>query len=121
MKHLGKFLKESLENKHLVKKDIAQKAGISYGYLTVIFNRSSMDCQLWENLCNAANLDAGCVFDLKNHPQEEEKSQSLTETISSLKAQLADKERIIVEKERIITLLQEMRPHGTGTATEQHL
>ena len=115
MKHIGKLLKKHIEDNHLKKGEIAAQAGISYNYLSTVFKKDSIDADLLERLCVAAGLHPGIVFDV---PEQVNKSFSdiMAKTIlgnasvqinqnENLRELLAEKERIIAEKERTIQIL----------------
>lgn len=115
MKHIGQLLKKHIEDNHLKKGQIAAQAGISYNYLSTIFKQSSCDADLLERLYVAAGLHPGIVFDV---PEQVNKSFSdiIAQTIlgnasvqinqnENFRELLAEKERIIEEKERTIQIL----------------
>lgn len=115
MKHIGQILKNHIENNHLKKGHIAAQAGISYNYLSTIFKQSSCDADLLERLYVAAGLHPGIVFDV---PEQVNKNLSdiYAQTMlgnasiqinqhENLRELLAEKERIIAEKERTIQIL----------------
>lgn len=115
MKHIGKILKEHIESHRLVKGEVAKQVGISYNYLSTIFKQPSLDAGLLEKLCVAIGLHPSEVFDV---PEEiETRYQDIwAKTLlgnakveinenENLRALLAEKERIIEEKERTIQIL----------------
>lgn len=115
MKHIGKLLKKHIEDNHLKKGQIAAQAGISYNYLSTIFKQESIDAELLERLFVAAGLHPAIVFDV---PEQVSKNFSdiIAQTIlgnasvnisqnENLRELLAEKERIIAEKERTIQIL----------------
>lgn len=115
MKHVGKILKKHIEDNHLKKGQIAAQAGISYNYLSTIFKQESIDADLLERLFVAAGLHPAIVFDV---PEQVSKNFSdiIAQTIlgnasvnisqnENLRELLAEKERIIAEKERTIQIL----------------
>lgn len=115
MKHVGKLLKKHIEDNHLKKGQIAAQAGISYNYLSTIFKQESIDAELLERLFVAAGLHPAIVFDV---PEQVSKNFSdiIAQTIlgnasvnisqnENLRELLAEKERIIAEKERTIQIL----------------
>lgn len=115
MKHIGQILKKYLEDNHLKKGQIAAQAGISYNYLSTIFKQESIDAKLLERLFVAAGLHPAIVFDV---PEQVSKNFSdiIAQTIlgnasvnisqnENLRELLAEKERIIAEKERTIQIL----------------
>lgn len=115
MKHIGSVLKEYIESHKLVKGQVAKKAGISYNYLSTIFKQESIDANLLERLCVAIGLHPSVVFDV---PEEIESNYQdiWAKTVlgnakveinanENLRALIAEKERIIEEKERTIRIL----------------
>lgn len=115
MKHVGQLLKKHIEDNHLKKGEIAKTAGISYNYLSTIFKQPSCDADLLERLYVAAGLHPAIVFDV---PEQVSKNFSdiIAQTIlgnasvnisqnENLRELLAEKERIISEKERTIQIL----------------
>lgn len=115
MKHVGQLLKKHIEDNHLKKGQIATQAGISYNYLSTIFKQASCDADLLERLYVAAGLHPGIVFDV---PEQVSKTfsdiyaQTMLGNASvqinqneNLRELLAEKERIIAEKERTIQIL----------------
>ncbi len=115
MRHIGQLLKKHIEDNHLKKGQIAAQAGISYNYLSTIFKQPSCDADLLERLYVAAGLHPAIVFDV---PEQVTKSFSdiMAQTIlgnasvqinqnENLRELLAEKERIIAEKERTIQIL----------------
>lgn len=120
MKHVGQLLKKHIEDNHLKKGEIAKTAGISYNYLSTIFKQPSCDADLLERLYVAAGLHPGIVFDV---PEQVNKNFSdiIAQTIlgnasvqinqnENLRELLAEKERIIAEKERTIQILMGNTP-----------
>lgn len=115
MKHIGKILKEHIESHRLVKGEVAKQVGISYNYLSTIFKQPSLDAGLLEKICVAIGLHPSEVFEV---PEEiETRYQDIwAKTLlgnakveinanENLRALLAEKERIIEEKERTIQIL----------------
>lgn len=115
MKHVGQLLKKHIEDNHLKKGQIAAEAGISYNYLSTIFKQQSCDANLLERLYVAAGLHPAIVFDVPEHVNKNF-SDIIAQTIlgnasvqisqnENLRELLAEKERIIAEKERTIQIL----------------
>lgn len=115
MKHVGQILKKHIEDNHMKKGDVATAAGISYNYLSTIFKQESIDAKLLERLFVAVGLHPAIVFDV---PEQVSKNYSdiMAQTIlgnasvqinqnENLRELLAEKERIIAEKERTIQIL----------------
>lgn len=115
MKHVGEILKKHIEDNHLKKREIAAQAGISYNYLSTIFRQSSIDAGLLERLFVAVGLHPAIVFDVPDNVSKNF-SDIIAKTIlgnasvnisqnENLRELLAEKERIIAEKERTIQIL----------------
>ena len=43
MKHLGQLLKKHIETNNIKKRDVADAVGITYNYLSTVFNKPSFD------------------------------------------------------------------------------
>lgn len=122
MKHLGQLLKKHVETNNIKKRDVANAAGISFNYLSTLFNKPSMDCELWEKLCVATGLNPATAFD---RPVGGNKSYSdiqahtvvgpATVMIGAEQKPLLD---LLAEKERLIQVLLAASGLKIGTKTE---
>lgn len=63
MKNIGKELKKFIEEKHLVKKDLAAELGITPTYLSAIMRKESIDCMLLDRICNIIGVSPSYFFD----------------------------------------------------------
>ena len=109
MKHLGQLLKKHIEANKLKKRDISDAVGITSNYLSTIFKKETMDCELWEKLCRATGINPALAFDV---PETGNKSYSdiyaqtilgpATVTIGAEQKTLLD---LLAEKERLIQVL----------------
>lgn len=123
MKHLGQLLKKHVETNNIKKRDVANAAGISFNYLSTLFNKPSMDCELWEKLCVATGLNPATAFD---RPVGGNKSYSdiqahtvvgpATVMIGAEQKPLLD---LLAEKERLIQVLLAASGLKIGTKSEQ--
>lgn len=123
MKHLGQLLKKHVETNNIKKRDVANAAGISFNYLSTLFNKPSMDCELWEKLCAATGLNPATAFD---GPVGGNKSYSdiqahtvvgpATVMIGAEQKTLLD---LLAEKERLIQVLLASSGLKIGTKSEQ--
>ena len=123
MKHLGQLLKNHIEANNMKKRDVANAVGITFNYLSTVFNKPSIDCALWERLCNATGLSPASVFD---GPAAGNKSYSdihaqtfvgpATVNIGAEQKTLLD---LLAEKERLIQVLMAASGLKIGTKTEQ--
>ena len=122
MQHLGKLLKTHVEANGLKKRDIADAAGISYNYLSTIFNKSNFDCELWEKLCKASGLNPCCAFGASDgcKTYSDIYAQTVlgpaTVTICTEQKALLD---LLAEKERLIQVLLAQSGLKIGTPSEQ--
>ena len=116
MKHLGQLLKKHIETNNLKKRDVAVAAGISYNYLSTLFNKETMDC---------SGLNPAIAFDI---PVGGNKSYSdiqahtvvgpATVMIGAEQKTLLD---LLAEKERLIQVLIAASGLNIGTKSEQSL
>lgn len=116
MKHLGEILKKHIEANALKKQDVAIKANITPNYLSTIFNNEDMDCSLWERLCLASGLNPAVGFETESTSSKYYSDISAQTVLGSASVTigneqkimmelLAEKERVIAEKERTIQIL----------------
>ncbi len=115
MKHVGEIIKKHIEDNHLKKREIADKVGITYNYLSTIFKQPSISCDLLEKICLAIGLHPAVVFDIpddmKNHYHDIWANAILGSAQVQINANdklqdlLAEKDRLIAEKERTIQIL----------------
>lgn len=115
MKHIGQTLKKHIESHRLVKGDVARDAGISYNYLSTIFKQPSVDANLLERLCVAAGLHPAVMFDVPEEMNSKfediwaktliGKAQVQINENDRLRELIAEKDRVIAEKERTIQIL----------------
>lgn len=115
MKDIGKTLKDYIEQNQLVKKHIAEQAGISVNYLSTIFKQKTVDAALLERLCLAAGIHPAVMFDVPEELNSKfkdiwaktliGKAQVQINENDSLRELIAEKDRVIAEKERTIQIL----------------
>lgn len=122
MEHLGKLLKNHIEANKLKKRSVADAVGISYNYLSTLFTKNSMDCELWEQLCIATKLNPGVAFGssatTKNYSDIYAQTVHGAATVTIGTEQKALME-LLAEKERLIQVLLAQSGLKIGTATEQ--
>jgi len=63
MKHIGHELFNIIEQKKLVKKEIAERVGITPVYFSSIMHKSSIDAELLEKICKAMGISPSYFFD----------------------------------------------------------
>lgn len=123
MKHIGSYLFSFIDDRKLVKKDIANAIGMNPSQFNQLRHRPSIDCAVYEKICNAIGISPSGVFesdtnstyridDINNVSYNGNVNMSvgdcsphLANLLDAKEKQLADKERIIAEKERMIAYL----------------
>lgn len=115
MKHVGQILKNHIEKNKLVKRQIAEAVGISQNYLSTLFTKPTFDAELVEKLFVAVGLNPAVIFDVSEALSKQFSDISARTLLGnasvaigaddSLRAILAEKERMIAEKERTIKIL----------------
>lgn len=116
MKHVGNELNRIITEKHLEKKSIAEYVGINPSYFIQMLQRSTMDAEKLEKICKYMGISPCYFFD--DWPSEKytvgeianqiligDAAVNVRDASKNLASQLADKERIIAEKERLIRVL----------------
>ena len=123
MKHLGQLLKKHIETNNIKKRDVADAAGITYNYLSTLFNKETMDCALWEKLCAGAGINPAVAFEGfsgggKNYSDIQANTfvGPATVTIGEDQKVLLD---LLAEKERMIQVLLATSGIEIGTKKEQ--
>ncbi|WP_304761377.1 hypothetical protein [Duncaniella muris] len=124
MRHLGQLLKNHIETNNLKKRTISDAVGITSNYLSTLFNKESMDCELWEKLCLATGLNPAVAFDTHytgNKNYSDIHAQTVlgpaTVMIGAEQKPLLD---LLAEKERLIQVLLASSGLKIGTETGQH-
>ena len=116
MNHLGHLLKKHIETNNIKKRDVANDADITFNYLSTLFNKSTMDCALWEKLCVAVGLNPASAFDVSvggNKSYSDIQAHTIVGPATvmigaernALLDLIAEKDRMIAEKERTIQIL----------------
>ena len=106
MQHFGNLLKHHMESHGLKKTDVAQAAGITVNYLSVIFGKSTVDSALLEKLCIAAGLPISAVFEPNSYITAKDSAFTLhgNATYNSIGENLY--KQLLAEKERYIRNLE---------------
>lgn len=116
MKNFGRELYRIIEEKRLIKKDIAEKIGISPAYFSQLMNKESFDPQTLEKICLAIGVSPGYMFDdwtsekytigeINNQAIIGDATVNVGANKEGIEKLLSEKERIIEEKERLIQIL----------------
>jgi len=63
MKHIGNEIKRLIEQKHLVKKEIADALGYTPTALSGIMRKESIDCALLVKICDVIGVSPTSFFD----------------------------------------------------------
>ncbi len=122
MKHVGQLIKNYIETNHLKKRDVANAVGISYNYLSTIFTRPSIDCELLEKLCKATGMTTGAFFDDGGGSSKVLSDIHQQTIVGSPTISLNDPATLMAllsEKERTIQILMSAKGFENGTKSEQ--
>lgn len=103
MKHLGNEIKRLIDEKHLVKKDIADALGYTPTGLSAILRKQSIDCALLVRICEIIGVSPAIFF-------QDGDSPSVTQPTAKEYATLL---QLLSEKERTIQIL--LAQNGTKT------
>lgn len=107
MKHIGNELFSIIEQKKLVKKELAEQIGITPVYFSAIMKKDSIDAELLEKICKAIGVSPAYFFD--DYPSSKNVIGDVSNTailgnasinisqgeVELLKSMLEDKERTI--------------------------
>lgn len=63
MKKIGPELDRIITDKGIIKKNVAEKLGITPTYLSRLLKSDSMDCQMLENICTIIGVSPSLFFD----------------------------------------------------------
>ncbi len=114
MKPIGPIIKKYIEERKMVKGEVAKKVGITYNYLSTIFQKDTLDAAMLERLCVATGLHPMTFFecgkegetvsysDIKAKANIGNAEVKIHHNSTDYDRALADKERIIEEKNRLI-------------------
>lgn len=125
MKHIGEEIHRIIEHKHLVKKIVAEKCGMTYANLANIKRKSTIDCQLLETICKAIDVSPSYFFDdyKENNKIGDVNTNvgigSATVNISQGEVQML--RQMLEEKERTIQILMRAKGLEIGTETGQNM
>ena len=131
MKPIGPIIKRYIEEKGLRKGEVAKKVGITYNYLSTIFQKDTLDATMLERLCIAIGLNPSMFFevpdggeivhysDIHARTQIGSAAVNINHSSDNLRALLEEKNRIIEEKERTIQILLAASGLEIGTKTGQ--
>lgn len=120
MKNIGNELKRLIEEKRLVKKDLAAELGITPTYLSAIMRKESIDCSLLDRICGLIGVSPSYFFDDEAginvssvHASTVIGNANAAVTITA--NEVAALKELLKEKERTIQILLAQ----TGTKTGQ--
>lgn len=63
MKHIGRELYNIIEQKNLVKKDVAEQIGITPVYFSAIMKKRTIHADMLERICKAIGISPAYFFD----------------------------------------------------------
>ena len=124
---IGPTLEKFIHERRLVKKIIAEKAGITPAYLAQVLKKDTLDCLLFEKLCNAIEVSPLEFFADNEHVKKQIAVGDVTAnsmlgpaeasvhvgdgTVSVLRELLAEKERTIII---LLAQLEQRDKNGTN-------
>ncbi|MDE6717867.1 MAG: helix-turn-helix domain-containing protein [Muribaculaceae bacterium] len=113
MKHAGRELYRIIEEKRLIKKDLADKIGITPTYFSHLMNKASFDSELLEKVSKAVGVSPGYFFD--DWPCDDYRVRDIhngtvigdaTVNVGSTQEfRIRELESVLKEKERLIQVL----------------
>lgn len=103
MKHIGNELNRIIEERKLVKREIAESCGIHPSYFSYILKSNTMNPETLETICRHLDISPGYFFDdwtsnkysLSEIMHPDADSIAKDKEIKLLREMLEDKERII--------------------------
>ncbi|MBQ7941118.1 MAG: helix-turn-helix transcriptional regulator [Muribaculaceae bacterium] len=96
MKHIGQELFNIIEQKKLIKKEIAKQIGITPVYFSAIMRKDSIDAELLERICKAISVSPAYFFDDYTENKNVIGDVSISQgEVDLLKSMLEEKERTI--------------------------
>lgn len=136
MKPIGPIIKKYIEERGMKKGDIAKSVGITYNYLSTIFQKDSVDATMLEKLCVATGLHPMTFFETGDRGETAHYSdihartqignasvsigdRALERILEEKDKLIAEKNRLIEEKERTIQILLAATSLRPGTESGQ--
>lgn len=110
MKHIGKELNQIIDEKRLVKKEIAEQIGMTAVNFSQVLRKDSIDCELLERICKVVKVSPAYFFDDYDSTKQNVIGDGNIAAINSNVDTPAAHEiellkRILDEKERTIQIL----------------
>lgn len=112
MKPIGPIIKKYIEERGMKKGEVANAVGITYNYLSTIFQKNSVDATMLEKLCVATGLHPMTFFETGDkgetahysdiHARTQIGNASVSIGDSALERILEEKDKLIAEKNRLI-------------------
>lgn len=125
MKHIGTEIHRLIEEKKLLKKDVAAQAHMSYSNLASIKHKSSIDCQLLEDLCKVIGVNPAYFFDdnqKNNHIGDVNTNIGIgSATVNISQGEVEMLRQMLAEKERTIQILIKSKGFSAETVAGQDL
>lgn len=118
MKHIGNEIYHIIEKKQLVKRRIARNLEMDPSRFNQLMHRESIDAQLLEKICKEIQVSPGYFFDdwpsekytigkINNQTLIGDAQVNIGQNIKQYEALLAEKDKLIMEKERLIKILSQ--------------
>lgn len=118
MLNIGTELKRLIEERHLIKKDVAEGLGITPTYLSAIMRKDSIDCMLLDRICKLIGVPAAHFFEEDGQFSVSNVKASTVignanAAVSISPGEVAALRELLAEKERTIQIL--LSKNGTTT------
>lgn len=119
MKHIGHELFHIIEQKKLVKKEIAEQVGITPVYFSAIMRKESIDAELLERICRAIGVSPAYFFDDYKENNNHIGDVNATAVMGSASVNISQGEidllkSMLEEKERTIKILMQAKGFDSG-------
>ena len=119
MKHIGHELFNIIEQKKLVKKEVAEQIGITPVYLSAIMRKDSIDAELLERICKAIGVSPAYFFDDYKGDSNQISDVNATAVMGVASVNISQGEvdllkSMLAEKERTIKILMQSKGFESG-------
>lgn len=119
MKNIGEEIDRIVKKKGLLKKNIAEKLGMTPVNFSKIMKKDNIDCKLLESICKAIDVSPALFFiDVEENETPENEVNKPKEHFHNFQSENELLKMIIAEKERTIKMLMDIK--GIGTISGQN-
>jgi transcriptional regulator with XRE-family HTH domain len=119
MKHVGNELFSIIEEKKLVKKELAERIGITPVYFSSIMKKDSIDAELLERICKVVGVSPAYFFDDYRGDSNHIGDVNATAVMGIASVNISQGEvdllkSMLEEKERTIKILMQAKGFESG-------